>query len=110
VEPINELTAQVDILPTLAELCGLELPKDHLNIHGQSLVSMLNGTQNANNRMLVTDSQRLEVPRKWKNSSVMQNKWRLINGTELYNLEQDKSQANDVASQYPERVSKMRSF
>ncbi|WP_303318049.1 arylsulfatase [Flavivirga abyssicola] len=107
---INELTAQIDILPTLAELCNLKLPKGHLEIHGQSLVSVLKGVESLNDRMLITDSQRLEVPKKWKNASVMQNKWRLINGTELYNLEQDKGQVNDVASQYPERVKAMRHF
>ncbi|AUP81676.1 arylsulfatase [Flavivirga eckloniae] len=107
---INELTAQIDILPTLAELCGLKLPKDHLEIHGESLVPMLGGTQSYNNRMLVTDSQRMEVPVKWKNCSVMQNKWRLINGAELYNIEDDKSQSNDIAAQYPERVEAMRRF
>ncbi len=107
---INELTAQIDILPTLAELCDLKLAKNHLEIHGQSLVSMFSDSTGTNNRMLVTDSQRLEVPKKWKNSSVMQNKWRLINGTELYNIENDKGQANDVASKYPERVADMRNF
>jgi len=107
---INELTAQIDILPTLAELCELKLPKEHLGVDGQSLVAMLDGSKSSNDRMLITDSQRLEVPKKWKNSSVMQNKWRLINGAELYNIENDKSQANDVASQYPERVAAMRSF
>ncbi len=107
---INELTAQIDILPTLAELCDLKLPNEHLEIHGESLVSMFSDSESMNNRMLVTDSQRLEVPKKWKNSSVMQNKWRLINGAELYNLKNDKGQANNIASQYPERVEAMRSF
>ncbi len=107
---IHELTAQIDILPTIAELCGLKLPDNHLEIHGQSLVPMLDGTQNSNDRMLVTDSQRKEIPVKWKNCAVMQNTWRLINGTELYNIENDKSQANNIAAQYPEKVKAMRDF
>ncbi len=107
---INQLTAQIDILPTLAELCDLKLPKDHLYIDGQSLVSTFNDSETPNNRMLVTDSQRLEVPKKWKNSSVMQDKWRLINGSELYNIENDKGQANDVSSQFPDKVKEMRDF
>lgn len=108
---IHQLTAQIDVLPTLAELCGLELPKDHLFIDGQSLVSAFNNPKVVDNgRMLVTDSQRLEVPKKWKNSSVMHNKWRLINGTELYNIEKDKGQTHDVASQFPEKVKAMRDF
>ncbi len=107
---IDLLSAQLDIMPTLAELCGIELPKDHRTINGQSLVAALKEDQKENNRMLVTDSQRLNYPEKWKNSAVMQNKWRLINGTELYNLETDKSQKENIADSHPEKVTEMRAF
>lgn len=107
---INELTAQIDILPTLAEMCGISLPKDHQPIDGQSLVPFIKNPSQSNDRMLITDSQRIQVPEKWKNSSVMQNKWRLVNGKELYNVEKDKGQKNDLASEYPERITKMRDF
>ncbi len=107
---INLLSAQLDIMPTLAELCGIKLPKDHREIDGESLVAVLKEEQKQNDRMLITDSQRLNYPKKWKNSSIMQNKWRLINGEELYNLEEDKSQKNNIATKYPERVLEMRNF
>ncbi len=108
---ISQLTAQIDVLPTLAELCDLELPKDHLHIDGQSLVSVFENPEGHKmDRMLVTDSQRLEVPKKWKNSSVMQDSWRLINGKELYNIKDDKGQTNDVSAQFPDRVKAMRDF
>ncbi|ARV16522.1 arylsulfatase [Polaribacter sp. SA4-12] len=107
---INLLTAQLDIMPTLAELCGIELPKDHRKINGESLVAALKGEQKENNRMLVTDSQRMNYPVKWKNSATMQNKWRLINGKELYDIGNDKGQKNDVAEQNPEKVAEMRAF
>ncbi|AXT50246.1 N-acetylgalactosamine 6-sulfate sulfatase [Aquimarina sp. BL5] len=107
---INFLTAQLDIMPTLAELCGIDLPKNHRKIAGQSIVSMLKNEQGENDRMLITDSQRLNYPEKWKNSSVMQNTWRLINGKELYNIANDKGQENDLAASNPEKVSEMRAF
>lgn len=107
---INELTAQIDILPTLAELCGIDLPKDHLAIDGKSLVPMLKNTETTDDRMIITDSQRLQKPEKWRNSSVMQNKWRLINGKELYNIEEDKGQKNNLAEKHPDRVKAMRDF
>ena len=40
-------------------------------------------------------------------SAVMWNKWRLVNGNELYNLEDDLLQERNVADQYPEIVSKL---
>lgn len=88
---INLLTAQLDIMPTLADLCGIKLPKNHRKINEQSLVKILKGEEKENNRMLVTDSQRLNYPKKWRKSSVMQNKWRLVNGKELYNIENDQA-------------------
>jgi arylsulfatase A-like enzyme len=107
---INELTAQLDVLPTLAELCGIELPKDHLALAGKSIVPLLRGTKTSDDRMLITDSQRIQNPEKWKSSAVMQNKWRLVDGKELYNLENDKSQKHDIASENPEKVEEMKAF
>ncbi len=107
---INELTAQIDILPTLTELCGIDLPQDHKAIDGESIVPLIRDANKTNDRMLITDSQRLQVPIKWRKSSVMQNKWRLVNGEELYNIEDDKGQENDLSEKHPERVEAMRAF
>ncbi|WP_298369509.1 arylsulfatase [uncultured Lutibacter sp.] len=107
---INQLTAHLDIMPTLAELCGIEMPKGGMPIDGESIVPMFKNPELENNRMLVTDSQRLQQLVKWRNSSVMQNKWRLINGKELYNLENDKGQKNNIAEQNPEKLKEMRDF
>ncbi|SDX18253.1 Arylsulfatase A [Lutibacter oricola] len=107
---ITQLTANLDIMPTLAELCGIELPKDGMPIAGKSLVPMFKNPELKDDRMLVTDSQRLQKLVKWRNSSVMQNKWRLINGKELYNIENDKGQKKNLAESNPEKVKEMRDF
>ncbi|WPR70400.1 arylsulfatase [Flavobacterium sp. NG2] len=107
---IDELTAQLDIMPTLAEMCGIELPKDHKKINGKSILPLLRGTQTSDDRILVTDSQRIQNPEKWKSSAVMQNKWRLINGKELYDVANDKGQKNNIAAQKPDKVAEMRNF
>jgi arylsulfatase B len=60
--------------------------------------------------MLVTDSQRVRDPIKWKQSSVMSQGWRLINGKELYNINSDPGQVRDLASTHPQKVEKMRAF
>ncbi len=107
---INTLTAQIDIMPTLADLCGIDLPKNHQPLDGQSLVPLLRGKDTLKNRMLVTDSQRIQHPKKWKNSAVMQENWRLINGKELYNISKDQGQQNDIAVERPEKVNEMKAF
>lgn len=107
---INQLSANLDVMPTLAELCKIDLPENHLELAGQSLVPFIQNPDKKDDRMLVTDSQRIQVPEKWRKSSVMQDKWRLVNGEELYNIAKDKSQKNNVASKYPEKVAEMRAF
>jgi arylsulfatase A-like enzyme len=104
---IDRLTAHFDILPTLIDLCGLNAPE--IEFDGSSLRELLYGDgEDWPERALVVESQRVVDPIKWRKSSVMTEQWRLINGTELYNIESDPKQANDVASEYPEVLEQMR--
>jgi len=59
-------------------------------------------------RTLVTDSQRIEHPEKWRRCAVMTDRWRLINGQELYDMKADPAQENNVASEHPEVVETLR--
>ncbi len=106
---IDQLTSYVDFMPTLLELCGVPTPDDH-TFHGQSLVPLLNntGTPQWNERFNVCDTQRVARPIKWRRSCVMQEKWRLINGKELYDLRTDPGQRNDIAAQHPDRITTLR--
>ena len=49
-----------------------------------------------------------EIPVKWKSSVVLMERWRLVNGTELYDVRDDPSQTTEVARQHPEIVAKLR--
>ena len=53
-------------------------------------------------------TQRIDVPRKWKDSAAMTDRWRLIDGVELYDMESDPGQTTDVSSEFPEVVSMLR--
>ncbi len=105
---IDKLTAHIDIVPTLIELCGLGKPKD-VRLDGSSLVPLL--TDMANNwpeRTLFVHSQRIDQPIKWRNIAVMTDRWRLINGKELYDIKADSAQNNNIADAYPQVVEKLR--
>ena len=105
---ITRLTANIDILPTLAELCGADLP-DPRRLHGSSLVPLLRSEEQAwPDRAIVTDSQRVECPIKWRQSATMTEQWRLINGQELYDIEADPGQEHDVAARHPHVVARLR--
>lgn len=107
---INQLTAHIDILPTLAEMCGIELPKHHLPLDGKSLAPLFDDSPFESDRILITDSQRAQVPKKWKKTAVMQGSWRLVDGKELYYLENDPSQKNNIAINYPGKVKELTTF
>ncbi|MFB0554226.1 MAG: arylsulfatase [Phycisphaerae bacterium] len=105
---IDRLTAHIDLLPTLIELCGLKIPRG-VKFDGDSLVQLLTGQdENWPDRTLITDSQRIEHPEKWRKSAVMTDRWRLINGKELYDIKADPGQKNDIADGQPQVVEKLR--
>ncbi|WP_282037833.1 arylsulfatase [Saccharicrinis aurantiacus] len=109
---INELTAHVDVLPTLSELCGLELPATK-PLDGMSVVPLITGKKSNtdfNKRMLVTDTQRIQWPVKGRNSCVMTSQWRLVNGDELYDINADRGQTNNIAADHPQIVKEMTAF
>ena len=58
-------------------------------------------TRNWPDRALVTDSQRLAHPVKWRKSAVMTDRWRLVNGRELFDIESDPGQRHDLAAAHP---------
>lgn len=105
----NVLVAHVDILPTFAALCKLEYtPKNYLD--GTDVSPIFQSNTKLEDRMLVVDTQRLQWPKKDRNSCVMQGEWRLVNGDELYNIETDISQTENLSDKFPERVKNMQAF
>ncbi len=107
---VSTLTAQFDLLPTLIDLCELEMPRE-VDFDGQSLKAIwLDPDEKTTHkdRTLVVHSQRIETPEKWRRCSVMNQNWRLINGKHLYDLETDRAQKNDIAEEHLEVVEKLR--
>jgi arylsulfatase A-like enzyme len=102
------LTAHIDILPSLLEMCGLE-NKITRKLDGMSLWKYIKGEEKweKGKRTLFVDSQRVEEPEHYRGSSVMQKNWRLVYGKELYDLNSDPEQRNDVAKDYPDKVKEL---
>lgn len=104
---VGQLAAHVDVLPTLAELCGLGLPPRPLD--GRSLVPLLRGgAAGWPARALIVNSQRIEHPRKWRKSAVMTDRWRLVNRVELHDIRSDPSQSRNLAADHPAVVFNLR--
>ncbi|TWT52357.1 arylsulfatase [Allorhodopirellula solitaria] len=95
---VERLTAHIDILPTFIELCGLDAPE--IEFDGKNISELLysDGDQ-WSNRALVVESQRVVDPIKWRKSAVMTDRWRLINGEEVFDMSDDPKQTDDLASE-----------
>lgn len=104
-QDISRLTANIDFMPTILDLCGIDANRHQF--HGKSLKPLLYG-KDFPQRVVVTDSQRLTKPLKWRLSCVMTDNYRLVNGSQLYDISKDCQQQNDVSSEFPEIVSELR--
>jgi hypothetical protein len=102
---VDVTTQNQDMLPTLIDLCDLKKPKKAA-LDGVSLADLLRGkADKLADRMLVV--QYGQILKKW-DSAVLWDKWRLVSGTELYDLAADPGQKADVAAKHPDVAKKMR--
>ena len=105
---LDQLLAHIDLLPTLVDLAGLTGAETN-DLDGQSFAPLLrNDTGEWADRALIVDSQRTLNLVKWRKSAVMDATWRLVNGRELYNINEDLGQTTDVAAEHPEVVARLR--
>jgi len=105
---IDELTAHIDLMPTLIELCDVEIPK-RTTFDGVSLAPLLTREAEglAERSVIIQYSQTTTPPPKWR-SAVLRDKWRLVHGTELYDVRADPGQKTNVADRHPEIVQNLR--
>jgi arylsulfatase A-like enzyme len=104
VKEINERFAHIDVLPTIANLCDIQINED-LEIDGVSMVPYLSTPISQNlERPLFFEWQR-SYPEKYKNIAVIKNGFKLIGNTqedalisefELYNLNEDPYEAVNI--------------
>lgn len=106
---VGQLTAHFDLLPTLVELCGLSIPKDWKS-DGMSLMGLIQGDAGSwKDRTLVVQSQRIDHPEKRRKFVVADQRYRLV-GEELYDLEKDPGQTQNISSAHPDIVQRLNRF
>lgn len=109
---LDGLTRGTDVLPTLIDLCGLPVD-DGLFFDGLSLAdALLQGVHPAPDRTEVVQyghpNAGIWGHTEKHGAAVLRQQWRLVNGTELYDLARDPGQTDDVAAANPDVVSRMR--
>lgn len=103
------LTQCQDLLPTLLDLAGVPI-LDTAQLDGTSLAPVLRGQVAAPpDRKLVIQFSRMDQPRPTKgDGAVLWRRWRLIQDRELYDLESDPAQSQNVIADHPDVVRSLR--
>ncbi len=116
---VQRITNHVDILPTLVDLCGLKPSKD-VKFDGRSLVPLLRrdaedwdaedwDAEDWPDRVLFVELQNVvDQPVKWHRCAVMTDRWRLVDGKQLYDIKADPGQKRNIAAEQPEVVTRLR--
>lgn len=119
-QDIGELTEAQDILPTLVELCDLKT-SETTHFDGISLAPVLRGEAKIDtNRTLIINYSRMSgdmehpSPQSYsimrpENAAVLWKQWRLLENKELYDLQTDPLQKENVIEKYPEVAGKLKS-
>jgi arylsulfatase A-like enzyme len=105
---IDTPTQVQDILPTILELCTLK-EEQKITFDGQSLLPLLYSKDKFLDRMFVVQQGSIESTKKHKGTVVWQH-WRLVGANELFNIQEDPSQKNNVANDFPKIFNKMSVF
>lgn len=109
---VNALAAHVDIVPTLTELAGAKNPEG-MKLDGRSLAPLLkNAGAPWPDRALITHVGRWEKGKasdsKYSKCAVRNSRFRLINNTELYDIQADPAEKRNVIADHPDVVAAMR--
>jgi len=107
-ENTNDLTAHIDLFPTLIDLCGLST-KQEIDFDGRSIKrQLLNPDLKLPERILFVENQLTFLPKPWVKTAGMTNRWRLVDNSELYDMSEDPGQRNNVFDEHQEVVKTIR--
>ncbi|MEN9777609.1 MAG: Arylsulfatase precursor, partial [Verrucomicrobiota bacterium] len=107
------LTAHIDVFATLASLAGADIHRLHSQVEGRSLVPLLENPQAPwADRMLVTHFGRWEYGEaqaaRYRLCAIRDARFKLVNHRELYDLEADPGERQDLSARHPDIVTRLK--
>ena len=104
---VSQLTAHIDILPTLVEICDLQHHPE-IKFDGISLAKLVHEDELEMPERSIIVQLQPDRPRKWHQTAVLNGRWRLVNETELYDVKRDRGQEHNVVSDFPLLAARLR--
>ena len=104
---IDQLSGHIDIFPTLTDICGLDV-SETLKLDGISVAPVLRGQKESIDRYFIARNDRLRHPRKYYNAMIRDSKYKLVNGEELYDMDADPGEENNVIELFPDVAEKLK--
>lgn len=110
---INESpAAHIDVLPTLMSQLKLSIP-DQIQIDGEDLSPLLlhAATSHLQERYIFQNYhlEQVNSPAPYPGGIAIQGPWKMVDDTLLYHLEIDPGESQNLAEQYPNKLTEMRS-
>jgi arylsulfatase A-like enzyme len=105
---IDRIAAHIDVLPTLLEACGVDKLAGPA-VDGKSLMPLLRGSRaNWPDRTLFTQWHRGDEPELFRSCAARTQRYKLVEGRELYDLDEDPGETTDIASAKPDVAARLR--
>jgi hypothetical protein len=107
-QKIDRIAAHIDILPTLLDACGVAIPEG-LFLDGVSLLPLLRGQKVPwPDRTLFFQWHRGDVPQLYRDCAARSQKYKLVNGKELYDIDADPGETKNIAALHTDIVRRLR--
>lgn len=123
----DALCAHIDLLPTILDACGVDVPAEH-KLDGRSFLPLLAGEDVTSDehapwpqRQVVFQTHRGDQPQRYHHFAIHEDPWKLVHPSgfglesfkgkpklQLYNLDDDPRQKNDLARLHPEIVERLK--